>query len=98
MQKNSVESFSFLQKQQTLVSLNKHFGRHCFKPQNVPACKPLWGILKNDTADSQKCLTLTTLDNHYGLTKMWRPEPTIKNGAKPKSLMSRLLIIQNYIL
>ena len=41
MQSFQQTSFSFLQKQQTLVSLNKYFGRYCFKLQNVPACKPL---------------------------------------------------------
>jgi hypothetical protein len=53
--KFSADNFLFLQKQQTLVSLNKRFGRNSFKMQTAPACKPLWAsLIKKTVCGSQR--------------------------------------------
>jgi hypothetical protein len=54
LQKVSVDIFSFLQKQQTLVSLNKHSVDKCSKLQTAPACKPLAASGGREKIDSRE--------------------------------------------
>jgi hypothetical protein len=61
----------------------------------------LWASLRNDTADKQenhRQFGLTLLDSYYRLTRdkneKWSQETTQKNGATPKSHMSRDILIE----